>query len=207
LQEFKHGVGYLQQKTGVAVLPLYLRGTYRSLPKGAALPNRRNLTAVIGPLISADFLEKRCDGLNRAEAYGEISNTLYSAILALRDGTPYPWNAAAESTRSDDGLETVFEELSSRFLPAQLVKPTTWYFSLGDKADGKWTLRVTPDGAEASPGRPQGGAADCVLKTDIRTFMRIVKEGYVPGFSEFTDGTVKTNDPNLLMQFKSTFGL
>ena len=44
-------------------------------------------------------------------------------------------------------------------------------------------------------------------KTDVKTFTRIVREGYVPSFAEFTDGRVKTNDPNLLMQFKSAFRL
>ena len=35
----------------------------------------------------------------------------------------------------------------------------------------------------------------------------IVREGYVPGFAEFADGRVKSNDPTLLMQFKTVFGL
>ena len=46
-----------------------------------------------------------------------------------------------------------------------------------------------------------------MLKTDVKTFTRIVKEGYVPGFAEFADGRVKSNDPTLLMQFKTAFGL
>ena len=43
--------------------------------------------------------------------------------------------------------------------------------------------------------------------SDIKTFTRIVRDGYVPSFAEFSDGRVKTNDPNLLMKFKSAFGL
>ena len=68
-------------------------------------------------------------------------------------------------------------------------------------------LVASDAGVEISPGRPKNGGADCVLKTDIKTFERIVKESYVPSFAEFTDGRVKTNDPNLLMQFKSVFDL
>ena len=77
----------------------------------------------------------------------------------------------------------------------------------GDQADGKWTLKAEGDEAVVAPGRPTGVKADCVLKTDIKTFTRIVRDGYVPSFAEFTDGRVKTNDPNLLMKFKSAFGL
>jgi long-chain acyl-CoA synthetase len=128
-------------------------------------------------------------------------------VVCLRDGQTYPWIDAPTRKTSDEGLSAIFEELPSRFKAAELPKPLTWYFSLGDQAEGKWTLRATEDGASASPGRPTGGAADCVLKTDVRTFTRIVREGYVPSFAEFTDGRVKTNDPSLLMQFKSTFGL
>jgi len=207
LQEFKHGVGYLQQKSKLSVLPLFLRGTYRAMPKGSAVPTRRNLTAVIGPLITAEFLGSKIDGKNRAEAYGTVANHLHQAVVALRDGSVYPWLQVATAKATDDGLTAIFEDLPSRFVPEELTKPTTWYFSLGDKADGKWTLRANSEGVTAVPGRPQGGAADCVLKTDIRTFTRIVRESYVPSFAEFTDGRVKTNDPNLLMKFKSVFGL
>ena len=100
------------------------------------------------------------------------------------------------------------ESLPTRFVPDRLKAPLRWYFSLGEKADGKWTLTADPkNGASIMAGRPPGGQADCVLKTDVKTFTRIVNEGYVPGFAEFADGRVKTNDPNLLMQFKSAFGL
>ena len=46
-----------------------------------------------------------------------------------------------------------------------------------------------------------------MLKTDVKTFERICREGYVPSMNEFMDGRVKTNDPELLMQFKAAFGL
>jgi long-chain acyl-CoA synthetase len=207
LQSFKHGIGYLQNKTGLPVLPLYLRGTYRAMPKGAAVPTRRQLTAIIGPVISADFLAAQVEGKNRIETYGTVSDYLHQAVSALRDGEVYPWEQALNSkAKSNDGLEMIFSELPGRFAPENLAKPTTWYFSLGDGANGKWTLTVDEAKAIATPGRPSVGA-DCILKTDIKTFTRIVREGYVPSFAEFTDGRVKTNDPNLLMQFKSVFRL
>ena len=207
LQEFKHGIGYLQSKSRVSVLPLFLRGTHRAMPKGSAVPTSRRLTAVIGPVIDAGFLAKETEGKNRIETYATIAQRLQQAVESLRDGAPYPWLADANKKRSDGGLSDLFLELPERFLPEQLSEPITWYFSLGDKADGKWTLKAGDGEAVVAPGRPTGVKADCVLKTDIKTFTRIVRDGYVPSFAEFTDGRVKTNDPNLLMKFKSAFGL
>ncbi len=207
LQSFKHGIGYLQHKTGLPVLPVYLRGTFRALPKGAAVPTRRQLTAVIGPVIKPEYLASEVEGKNRVETYGVIAERLHQAVSALRDGESYPWEAPLPSRSvRGDGLEVLFSELPTRFAPENLSKPTTWYFSLGDGANGKWTLTADEVGATVSPGRPTVGA-DCVLKTDVKTFTRIVRESYVPSFAEFTDGRVKTNDPNLLMQFKSAFRL
>ena len=52
-----------------------------------------------------------------------------------------------------------------------------------------------------------GGSTQSAVRTDGTTFERIVREKYVPSFAEFADGRVKTNDPNLLRQFQSVFGL
>ncbi|MEE2785855.1 MAG: AMP-binding protein [Myxococcota bacterium] len=208
LQSFKHGVGYLQHKSGLPVLPLFLRGTHRSLPKGSAVPVNRRLSALIGPVIPAEFLAKEVDGKNRVETYGIIAERLEQAMIALRDGDVYPWLKQTSQLKiHDDGLADLFSGLVDRFQPSELQKKTTWYFSLGEKVDGKWTLTAGDAGVDISPGRPKNGGADCVLKTDVKTFRRIVEESYVPTFAEFTDGRVKTNDPNLLMQFKSAFNL
>jgi hypothetical protein len=175
--------------------------------KGSALPTARNLQAKIGPLLSADFLEQLCEGKNRIETYATISEHLEAAVVALRDGTSYPWLETADAPK-DTGLAGVFSELHGRYLADTVKSPLIWYFSLGDRADGKWTVGVAPGGVlEIQPGRPTSGPADCVLKTDPKTFERIVREKYVPSFAEFADGRVKTNDPNLLRQFQSVFGL
>ena len=206
MHDFKHGIGYLQQRANLSVLPLYLKGTHRALPKGAAMPTSRKLTAVIGPKLSADFLAAETKGKNRVATYTIIAQRLQQAVEALRDGKPYPWMAQPQR-KAGGGLADLMESLPPQYVDGSLQKPLTWYFSLGDGADGKWTLSAGPDGAAISPGRPSGGKADCVLKTDVKTFTRIVREGYVPGFAEFADGRVKSNDPSLLMQFKQAFGL
>ena len=51
------------------------------------------------------------------------------------------------------------------------------------------------------------GRADCVFKTDAKTFTRIIKDHYIPDVSEFLNGTVKTNNPELLSTFIQVFNL
>ena len=85
--------------------------------------------------------------------------------------------------------------------------PICWYFTLGEASDQKWTLSVSADGVLTHEGKPKQGQADCVLKTDLRTFERMIKEGYVPSFAEFAAGKVKTNNPQHLYSLKSVFAL
>ena len=206
LQDFKHGVGYLQAKSRLGILPVYLKGTHRALGKGSVFPTNRKLGAKIGRVITGAEIAKATAGLNRIETYQKVAEMLSQAIVALRDGQPYPWHVV-EKARKAEGITAVFEELSGKFVPGAVSKPLTWYFSLGEGADGKWTVNADPHGVKIEPGRPPGGKADCVLKTDPKTFERIVRERYVPSFAEFADGRVKTNDPDLLRTFQTVFGL
>ncbi|MBM4290228.1 MAG: AMP-binding protein [Deltaproteobacteria bacterium] len=210
LQEFKAGVGYLQHKTGLPVLPLYLSGTHKAMPKGGGLPRfGRRLSARVGRLVTAEVLAARCEGKRRHEVYQEITDACYEAVVALRDGKPYPWEVPPGAPAEEDaGVTPLFEHLEARFSPTHVKSPITWYFSLGEGSDDKWTLSVTGEAVRFYPGKPQGGAqADCVLKTDMRTFERMVREGYVPSMAEFASGKVKTNNPQHLFAFKSIFSL
>ena len=205
LQDFKHGIGYLHAKSKLGILPVYLKGTHRSLGKGSMFPTNRRLGAKIGSVITADEIAKATEGKNRIETYQKVAEMLQEAIVALRDGLPYPWRQSAPKKAS--GLTALFEELQGKFVPGATHTPVTWYFSLGEGADGKWTVNADVTTVQIEPGRPPGGKADCVLKTDPKTFERIVRERYVPSFAEFADGRVKTNDPELLVTFQTVFGL
>ena len=145
LQEFKLGVGYLQRRTGLPVLPLYIKGTHRALPKGKSLPKiGRTLSVKIGSLIEADRFDVRCDEKRRHEQYQEATNVCREAIESLRDGYPYPWEARADRAELEglSSSESLMMELESRYDIANFSEPITWYFSLGDRADDKWTLSV-----------------------------------------------------------------
>ena len=86
-------------------------------------------------------------------------------------------------------------------------KPVTFYFSISDAKEGKWNLLMEPEHCRLGPGRPDGGKADCVLKTSEEIFTKIVKESYTPSVAEFMSGKVKSNDIALLQLFQKAFAL
>jgi long-chain acyl-CoA synthetase len=79
--------------------------------------------------------------------------------------------------------------------------------SLGNDELAKWTVRVDGNGCEVRPGKPDGGQADCVLKTSPEIFAKIVRESYVPSPADFMSGAIKSNDVSLLMTFQKVFRL
>ena len=83
----------------------------------------------------------------------------------------------------------------------------SFYFTLGDDANAKWTVRVSKEKCEVKPGKPEGGSADCVLKTSAEIFTKIVRDAYMPGPAEFISGAIKSNDVSLLMTFQKVFAL
>jgi long-chain acyl-CoA synthetase len=211
LQEFKMGIGYLQRKTGLPILPLYIKGTHKAMPKGKVIPKvGRTLSVHIGPLIDTDEIKNYGKGTRRHERYQEITQMCYEAIQALQNASPYPWNQEETTALVNghiQGAYPLFNYLENRFDQSRVKQPITWYFSLGESADGKWTLSVDQQHIRFYAGRPQEGQADCVLKTDLRIFERMVKEGYIPSFAEFAEGKVKTNNPSHLRSFQSIFAL
>jgi long-chain acyl-CoA synthetase len=68
-------------------------------------------------------------------------------------------------------------------------------------------VKVDRESCSIRPGKPDGDAADCVLKTSPEIFERIVREAYVPGPAEFLSGAVKSNDIELLLTFQKVFEL
>jgi hypothetical protein len=133
------------------------------------------------------------------------------AIESLQNGTSYPWIIDAEPNHPKkpkvQGAYPLFHYLESRFSTDRVNQPITWYFSLGESADLKWTLCVDDHEVQFYRGRPKQKQADCVLKTDMKMFERMVKEGYIPSFTEFAEGKVKTNNPQHLRSFQSIFAL
>lgn len=225
LAEFRPAVAYLALKHGVDILPVYVDGTYRSMPRGSFVPRNRNLAVRIGPPLSAKALSEATEaaGLRMSAACQKVALVVRKAIEALRDERRFDLEAALDevlertprgkangagalSLTSANPLEQLFKDLETRFRPEEVKQPITYYFSLGQGPETKWTVQVRKDGVTIVNGKLDE-AADCVMKTDVGMFTRIIKDHYIPQVSEFLDGTVKTNDPELLTTFVQVFNL
>ncbi|MFW6053302.1 MAG: AMP-binding protein [Persicimonas sp.] len=210
LQEFRRGLGYLAATQRVNVLPLYIDGTHRALPKGKALPSlaSRKLKVHIGPVLdSRDLIreyEDQCESQGKEptdmDRYAYISKKTREAIISLRD-------AAHSRPGEDEDLSPLFGDLNQKFERNTLTEEVSFYFSLGQNENLKWTVIVNAEDCQIRCGKPQDGRADCVIKTSPTIFKKIVNESYVPSMDEFVSGKIKTNDPQLLMQFQNVFAL
>jgi long-chain acyl-CoA synthetase len=211
VHEFKPLLGHLALTYAVDILPLYLGGTHQAMPKGSKLPTKRDLYARIGPPITVADMKRLTKGLSPADASREIAKLARRAVVALKNGELL--DASRLESLEDDAepkehpLVTLFQELEQKFDPKAVESPVSFYFTLGNDANAKWTVRVTKDKCEVRPGKPEGGSADCVLKTSQEIFTKIVREAYTPGPSEFLSGAIKSNDVGLLMTFQKVFQL
>jgi long-chain acyl-CoA synthetase len=223
VHEFKPLVGHLALTYGVDILPVYLQGTREAMPKGARLPTSRELTARIGLPLTVEELRRLTHGMTPADAAREASRLAREAILALRAKTlldttklqpkkarvegEVHLNGKANGVAKEHPLVTLFSELGTKFKPGSTQKPISFYFTLGGGPDAKWTVKVDKESCDIRPGKPEGDAADCVLKTSPEIFEKIVREAYVPGAAEFLSGAVKSNDIELLLTFQKVFEL
>jgi long-chain acyl-CoA synthetase len=102
-------------------------------------------------------------------------------------------------------LLQVLEGLRARYKPAVIDRETVYYLSLGDDADEKWTVTLTPTGCSMAPGRVRD--ADCVLKTSADLFMKLVDGSYQPNAVDFLTGKLKANNLDLLLRLREAFGI
>jgi len=220
MREFMPLIGHLVLNYEVDVLPLWLGGTFDALPKGAKvpIPRKRKVEVRIGPPLTIEQLRARTQGMKRSAAYREVARLAHDAVAMLRDGEqldlerePLQGEAGAldSGAKAKTGTRTtkLFAELEQRFVPGSVDDQTSFYFSLGAEADGKWTLVFDSERASFRQGRPEGGKADCVLKTSVEVFEKIVRESYTPSVAEFMSGKVKSNDIALLQVFQKAFDL
>lgn len=212
VQPFKRLFAQLALAHGVDILPIYLRGTFEVLPKGAALPRPGRVGASIGPALRVADLLRLVGDVGLSEQARRVTEIARWAVESLRDGLALDLGRLgpddlAELGRRPPTLAKVFGELEKRFQKGAVEAPVSFYFALGDEPDHKWTCTVDAERCVIRMGKPERGVADCVLKTSPATFTRIVREAYTPGVEEFVSGAVKSNDVGLLGTFQRVFGL
>src|SRR6185503_8313628 len=106
LQAARAGAGMLAALSGAPVLPVYVRGSGRALPKGAALPRPARVTVAFGEPIR--FAKTR--GRTR---YQDVSDEIMAAIGRLNDNerTPGP-RATPGKSNSMDGRTTGMDQFT-----------------------------------------------------------------------------------------------
>jgi long-chain acyl-CoA synthetase len=210
VQEFKPLVGHLALANGIDLLPLHLGGTHAAMPKGAPVPTRRDLVARIGPPLCLEDLRRLTRGMTPADAAREVARIARAAVVALRDGQVLDLRVTQSADLAgepENPLVGLFAELETKFRAGEVEKPVSYYVSLGNDELAKWTVRVDAARCQVRPGKPEGGEADCVLKTSPEIFAKIVRESYVPSPADFMTGVFKSNDVALLMTFQRVFRL
>ena len=100
-------------------------------------------------------------------------------------------------------IKAIFEEMPNRYVPGHTDKNVVYYFSVGKD---KWTVTLTPDSCEASPGKLTDNA-DCVVKADPKLFYKMVTQGKKPGPIDIARGKLKSNDLTLLMKMSVFFNI
>ncbi|MCK6511871.1 AMP-binding protein [Myxococcota bacterium] len=210
---FKPGIGYLAQEFDLDILPIYLSGTYQSMPKGRAVPTKRKLRAYIGAPLDIEQLKALVQGREIPEASRILTHIIQTAIEHLRDKKRFDLAAyeipktKEKEDKPEDIVPALFAYLKDRFNQKEVEEPLCFYFTLGEDAQSKWSIEIGKQSCAIHPGKPSQGAADCVLKTSPEIFRQIVKESYVPDPDMFFSGQIKSNNPFLLQHFVRIFNL
>jgi long-chain acyl-CoA synthetase len=211
LQEFKPLLGHLALVHGKDILPVFLGGTHAAMPKGTPVPIKRDLLARIGPPLAVEDLRRLTQGMPPADAAREVARIAQRAVAALAEGKVLDLSQASAQAQPEPEpvhpLVKLFGELEGKFKAGEVDKAVSYYVTLGNDELAKWTVRVDGKGCEVRPGKPEGGQADCVLKTSPEIFTKIVRESYVPSPADFLSGAVKSNDVTLLLTFQRVFRL
>src|SRR5437762_2363134 len=106
---------------------------------------------------------------------------------------------------SSSDLRRTLDTLAARFRPGTVERKTTYYLSLGDAPEEKWTVTLTPTTFELTPGKVD--QADCVLKMPAEVFVKLVAGTFKPGAMDLLSGKMKTNDVDLLRRLQQAFDL
>ena len=86
IQSFKKGLGFMALNFKVPIVPVYISGTFQSMPKGSHLPRKQHLQVIYGkPIDIKTYLEKQ-SSTDKDIIYNEIGQKTYAAVKDLQAG-------------------------------------------------------------------------------------------------------------------------
>ena len=88
--EFKPAIGWLCLHEQVDVLPVWLGGTYESMPVGARLPKSRELEVRIGEPVTHEAMKAITQNMSRSQAYRVVTREVESRVRVLGGFPPLP---------------------------------------------------------------------------------------------------------------------
>ncbi len=83
LQAFRSGVGVLAVELDVPIVPVFLRGTFESLPKGKFLPRPKRIDVAVGKPVDFSALKQLRGTASAAELYKRAANELRARVEML----------------------------------------------------------------------------------------------------------------------------
>ncbi len=84
LLTFRPGIGYLQRRAQIPILPVYVSGTSDILPKGQTIPSGRQLRVYVGAPLAHEFLDTLVTGMRPSETYVRIAEEARNRVLKLQ---------------------------------------------------------------------------------------------------------------------------
>jgi hypothetical protein len=96
---------------------------------------------------------------------------------------------------------TVFEAMPSFFRQGRVNRELSYYFTISGR---EWTVFVGPESCEVRQGKAIT-EPDCFLETTDEIFLGTLRGDHLPSMMDLMQGKVKTNRPDLLLQFKRIF--
>ena len=84
LLPFRPGIGYLQRRAQIPILPVYVSGTSEILPKGQTIPTGRRIRVYVGEAITHQLCEQLAAAKRPSEGYVRITEEVRQRILNLQ---------------------------------------------------------------------------------------------------------------------------
>lgn len=86
LLPFRVGAGMLAVETGVPIIPVYIEGTFRSMPPGSSFPKPGSVTVTFGkPIYMNEYIKRKRTEM-AYDVYKAVTDELFKRVSSLKVG-------------------------------------------------------------------------------------------------------------------------